>query len=386
MRLGVAATALLLVGCGREDLDLLQRVQEADPCRALTSEADCDENAALGCSFQPNERGCLSTDASCQAGQCRGGDPFVRRVEGSFFLHGAPFRFVGVSSWALLPATSCSAVKPEEREAWLARAYDDLVASNSKVARFYAFQNAAGPNGDDFSALDQAVRTARRAGVRVLLTLDHASGECTQGMRRDEAWYAGGFRSPDGEYARSYLDYVTALASHYRDEPTVLGYTMLHSLGGAELQTLSAFVTLIGQQLHGAAPNQLVSLDLAWDGSPDYVELQQLPVVNFVDIDDYDFAEPAEPLRADLLEALDQVDKPVVVGEGAFRVAAATPEELEKRGARARARLAEWKRAGLDGALLWAYQPGWTSASEEFDGRPDDPLLQPGGVLASAPW
>lgn len=386
MRRGVAALSLVLAGCGREDLGLLERVHEADRCLAFSTEAECDDNVALGCSFQPNPQGCSSTDASCRPGQCRGGDPFVRRVERSFFLNGAPFRFVGVSSWALLPATSCSAVKPEQREAWLTRAYDDLVASNSKVARFYAFQSAAGPSGDDFSLLDQVVRIARRAGVRLLLTVEHSGGECTQGLRRDEAWYAGGFRSPDGDYPLSYVEYAKALASHFRDEPTVLGYTLLQSLGGAEPQTLGAFVTEMGQLVHGVAPNQLVSLDLYWDATPSFVELQQLPVVDFVDIDDYDFAEPEEPLRADLLEMLAQIDKPAVVGEGAFRVNDMSTEAYEKRATRARGRVAEWKSAGLDGALFWAYQPGWSSASEEFDARPEDPLLQPGGVLASAPW
>ncbi|RYZ08471.1 MAG: hypothetical protein EOO73_08475 [Myxococcales bacterium] len=386
MRAGVAAVSLSLLGCGREDLELLERVQRADPCLALVSEAECDGSAARGCSFQPNERGCLSTDASCQPGQCRGGDPFVRRVERSFFLNGAPFRFVGVSSWALLPATSCSMIKPEQREAWITQAYDGLVASDSKVARFYAFQSAAGPSGEDFTLLDSAIRAARRAGVRVLLTLDHAGGECTQGVRRDDAWYAGGFRSPDGEYPRSYRDYVEAVARRYRDEPTVLGYTMLQSLGGVESQTLSAFVTEIGQLLHGVAPNQLVSLDAFWDATPAYVELQRLPVVDFVDIDDYDFSEPEEPLRADLLEALAQVDKPAVVGEGAFRVSESSAEALENRAARARGRMAEWNSVGLNGALFWAYQPGWSGASEEFDARAEDPLLQPAGVLASAPW
>jgi hypothetical protein len=224
--------------------------------------------------------------------------------------------------------------------------------------------------------------------VWLVLTLDHARGECTKppGVMRNEAWYAGGFRSPDGDYVRSYRDYVELLARRYRDEPTVLGYTLLHSLGGAEAQTLSAFVTDVGQLLHGVAPNQLVSLDLYGEPTPSYVELQQLPVVDFVDIDDYDFAEPEEPLRPELFEALSPIDKPLVVGEGAFLVDTATPEALERRASRARGRMAQWKSAGLSGALLWAYQPGWAGVSEEFDARAEDPLLRPNGVVAQAPW
>lgn len=388
MKARLAALALLLLGCGREDLDLLVQVEGGDRCLAFETEAECDENASSGCSFQPNEVGCLSTDPSCRPGACRGGDPFVRRVERSFFLNGAPFRFVGVSSWALLPANDCSAVRVEERETWITQAYDDLVSSRTKVARIYAFQNAAGPTGEDFTLFDSSVRAARRAGVRLVLTLDHARGECTKppGASRNEAWYAGGFRSPDGEYVRSYRDYVELLARRYRDEPTVLGYTLLHSLGGADAQTLSTFVTEVGQLLHGVAPNQLVSLDLYGEPTASYVELQQLPVVDFVDIDDYDFAEPEEPLRPELFEALSPIDKPIVVGEGAFLVDTVTAEAMERRASRAQGRMAQWKSAGLAGALLWAYQPGWSGVSEEFDARAEDPLLQPNGVVAQAPW
>jgi hypothetical protein len=138
-----------------------------------------------------------------------------------------------------------------------------------------------------------------------------------------------------------------------------------------------------------------VSLDLYGDPTPSYLDLQQLPVVDYVDFDDYDNAQPEEPLRADLLEALSPLDKPVVVGEGAFDIRVGdgrieTDEELveaiQRRASRARGRVTQWKNAGLSGALLWAYEPGWLDASEEFDARPDDPLLQPGGVVAQAPW
>lgn len=390
MKRQLAFAALLLFGCGREDLDLLSPVAQGDPCLAYTTESDCDANAALGCAYQPNEVGCQSTDANCAPGVCRRGDPYVRRVERSFFLNGAPFRFAGVSSWALLPATTCSGVKPEEREAWLERAYDSLVPGRTKVARFFAFQGAAGASGQDFSLFDASVRAARRAGVRLQLILEHASGGCSQGGERNDAWYTGGFRNPDGDYAISYQEYALAVAERYRDEPTVLGYTLLQSLGAGTVSAsaLSGFVTEMGEQLHVAAPYQLVSLDLVWGRlSPEeYADLQALPVVDFVDIDDYDFSDPPEPLSSELLAAIAPLPKPAVIAEGAFELGGDDAASLERRAARARGRMAEWKSAGLNGALFWAYQPGWAAVSEEFDARPDDPMLQAGGVLDSAPW
>lgn len=391
-RCGLLLLGLGPLGCGRQELDLLVKEQQDDPCLSLKTESECDANVAQGCSFQPNAEGCLSTDPSCQPGMCRGSDPFVRPVERSFFLNGAPFRFVGVASWALLEATQCTAAKPEDREAWMQRAYDDLVPSRTKVARFFAFQSSAGPNGNDFTLFDSSVRYARRAGIRLMFILDHAQGSCSVGGDRDTAWYASGYQNPDGNYARSYRAFAQALAEHYRDEPTVLGYVLLQSLGnGSDGSTLPGFVNDMGEMLHGVARNQLVSLDLPWNGGGDdngasFRALQQLPTVDLVDVDDYAFAPTLEPMDPALLETLSKIDKPAIVGEGAFLLDSAANAALADRAERARQRISQWHDWGFSGAVLWAYQPGWSAASEEFDARPGDPLLQPGGVVSNAPW
>jgi len=390
-RFGAAALALALSGCGRQELDLLVGEQD-DPCLSFRTEADCDANRARGCWFQPNSEGCQSSDASCLPGLCRASDPFVHPVGRNFFLNGEPFRFVGVSSWALLAGMQCVTGNVEDRDAWMQRAYDDLVSSRSKVARFFAFQSSAGPNGNDFTLFDNSVRYARRAGVRLIFMIEHHNGECSQGGARDNAWYSGGYRSPDNNYARSYRDFAQALAERYRKEPTVLGYVLLQGLGdGTDCSALPGFVSDMAQLLHNAAPNQLVSLDLAWNGGgPDngatYRAVQQLPDVDLIDVDDYSHGETLEPLDPALLETLNQIDKPAIVGEGAFDVDGTDAAALARRAERARQRLTDWSNWGFSGALFWAYQPGWSDPSEEFDARPTDPLLQPGGVVANAPW
>lgn len=377
------------LGCGKQDLDLLVQTQAEDPCLKLETEDECRANVAQGCSFQPNEEGCLSTDPSCRPGLCRGGDPYVRRVERSFFLNGSPFRFAGVSGWGLLEATQCTSTKPEEREAWMQRAYDELVASRTKVARVFAFQSSAGPAGTDFALFDASVRFARRAGVRLQFVLDHAQGNCSVGGRRESSWYVSGYEGLDGNYQRSYREFTEALANRYQNEPTVLGYVLLQGLGGADPTTMTTFVTKMGELLRVAAPRQLVSLDLTWEGADsaaNYRALQELPVVDLIDVDDYQFEKSLQPMDSALLETLASIDKPTVVGEGAFVLDGDDDAALARRAEKARERLANYKRWGFTGALLWAYQPGWSAVSEEFDARPGDPLLQPGGVLASAPW
>ncbi len=391
LQLALGVLALLSVGCGRQDLDLLVKAEKDDPCVSFVGESQCRTNAPLGCSFQPNAEGCQSTDPSCQPGMCRGGDPFVRRVEHSFFLNGDPFRFAGVASWALQQLDQCTSSKPENRAAWTQRAYDDLVPARTKVVRFFAFQGSAGPSGDDFTLFDASVRDARRAGIRLQFVLEHAKGSCSQGTTRDNAWYSGGYQNPDGAYALSYRDFAASVARRYRNEPTVLGYVLMQGLGHADPSTLTSFVTDMGQLLHGLAPSQLLSLDLDWDRANDgagitFRALQELPAVDLIDIDDYSFSDTLKPLDATLLRTLGDLDKPAIVGEGAFLLDGAGDAALARRAQRARERMTQWKDLGFSGALLWAYQPGWGTVSEEFDARSADPILQPGGVLASAPW
>ncbi|HEX2873302.1 MAG TPA: hypothetical protein VHP33_18720, partial [Polyangiaceae bacterium] len=337
--------ALGLLGCGRQDLDLLVKTQAEDPCLAFESEAECRADATLGCSFQPNVEGCLSTDPNCRPGLCRGGDPYVRRGERSFFLNGAPFRFVGVSTWALVEATQCTSSKPEDLEAWMQRAFDELVPSGAKVARVSAFQSSAGLDGTDFALFDTAVRFARRAGVRLQFVLEHAQGNCSVGGRRESSWYASGYEALDGNYMRSYRQFAEDLADYYRFEPTVLGYVLLQGLGGADTPTLTNFATNMGKVLHGAAPNQLMSLDLTWEGADsaaDYRALQELSAVDLIDVDDYQFQDSLEPLDPVLLETLSSIDKPVVVGEGAFLLDGDSDAALARRAQKTRERMAAW--------------------------------------------
>lgn len=383
--------ALALVGgCGRHELDLLIDTERPDPCVSAATQEECSERAALGCSFQPNPVGCASTDPACAPGACRLGDPFVRAVEGKLLLNGEPFRPVGVGSWGILQVGQCASALPEERELAIERAFDGLIASRTSLVRAYAFQSMAGPSGTDFALLDAAVRASRRAGTRLMLMLEHGHGDCSDELVRDDEWYRTGYLVPGGGYALSYRDYARAVAERYRDEPTVLGYGLLQSLAADDPAALRAFVDDVGQLVHGVAPSQLVSLDLGYYSSGasldgPFVELQSLPVVDLVDVDDYQIEEWT-PLDPALLTAVAAVGKPAIIGEGAFGIFGFEPEHFQARATRVEQRMLEWRDAGFDGALLWNYLPGWQDLSEEFDARPEDPLLQADGVLANAPW
>jgi len=389
-RAAAVLAGLACAGCAERALELLVAAEE-DPCSELITQSACDEEAELGCSWQPNDVGCLSTDPTCAPGRCAQGDPFVRRVEDRLLLNGRSFRFVGVGSWALLQPGACGWVDAAESQAWLEEAFDGLVQARISVVRAYGFQSSAGSTGDDYWWFDAAVNAARRAGVRLMFYIENQTGECSSGEWRSDAWYQQGHAYPYGSYAHSYLDHARALAERYRDEPTVLGYTLVQGLRPGDAELALSFASEVGQLLHGVAPNQLISLDLrtGWDASDAslFRQAQELSVVDLMDVVDYPEPwEHPEPLLTSVVEAVRAVNKPRVIGEGAFQLFDDSEQGLIERAERAEQRMLYWQELGFQGALLWNYQPGWLEISEEFDARPADPLLRADGVLARAPW
>jgi len=393
--LGAVVALLLSLGCGgcsRADLALLVATN-LDPCSEFLTEGDCKGHAELRCSFQPNAEGCHVGDPNCAPGLCTGGDAYLRRAGRGFSLSGKPFRFVGVASWALLQPEGCGS-GTNKRATWVESVYDDLVPARAKVARILAPQSSAGATGTDYTLFDAAIRGARRAGIRIQFVLGTHEGECNTGGKHDTAWYDSGYKQKERNYALSYREFAARVASNYAKEPTVLGYALMQNFGGfdgVDPGALLSFAKDVGELLHSRAPEQLVSLDYAWHGSgPEdlatYRALENLAAADFVDVDDYTFNYPPMPLDPALLAELDQIDKPAVIGEGAFGLLGTDDAALKARADAARARMAEWRAANFSGALFWAYDPGWTETSEEFDARPADPMLQPGGVVASAPW
>ena len=95
---GAAALLLSPLGCGITVLEPI--LAQDDPC-AAHAPAVCNADVANGCYFQPNRTGCLTTDSSCAAGECRAGDPFVRRLGDTLLLHDKPYRFVGANQYGM---------------------------------------------------------------------------------------------------------------------------------------------------------------------------------------------------------------------------------------------------------------------------------------------
>lgn len=235
----LASTTVLLLACSTQYADPIRREagEASDPCSERLTEAECQGDTAHGCSFQPNDPGCRPQDLGCAPGICRGGDPFVRRSGETLWLHGDPYRFSGAVSLGLAWAEDgCRTDSQPDFETNLTRTFQDLVPMRASVLKVWAFQSFAGPTGTDYTAFERIATAARRAGVRLIFVLETHWAECSRGGERDDAWYATGHAAPYGGYALSFPDYTRRLVTHFRDEPTILGWEIMHEARGESFE------------------------------------------------------------------------------------------------------------------------------------------------------
>ncbi len=387
--------ALALVACGTEYVDPIQRMPmpRADACSDWLTESDCLADAANGCSFQPNALGCKTTDPHCTSGSCRSGDPFVRRrpLQGLWLL-GQPYRFVGTVSWGIAWGSDCQVSTMPDQESALVRVFDDLVELRVTVLKIWALQSYAGASGSDYASFERVVAAARRAGVRLIFVLENQhEQDCTSGPPRNDAWYTSGYASPYGNYALSLVDYARSLARHFRDEPTILAWEILHEGRAGAFTAVSAFTATLSSVIRENDPNHLIVLGIdngdspATDRSEDpsnYERLHEHPAIDMLDA--HDFAAPGTVLTeamAELATIAQSLDKPIFAGATAVELADTSAASFAERADRVEAKLHAAFDAGYVGFLVYDYIPDWENVTWSFDTRPADPLAGPDGVL-----
>jgi len=384
--------ALSLSGCGRRYVDIITRGDAADPCATLSALA-CVADTQDGCSLQPNRTGCTTSDASCGAGACTSGDPFVRRSGEALFLHGAPFDFVGTVSWGLAwDDNGCQVSAYSSQADALAASFDELAQMNTNVLRVWAFQSYAGASGTDYSHFDRLVDAARAAGVRLIPVLENMHSDCSSGDMRNDTWFQSGYKSPYGAYALSYRDYVAGLVAHFSAEPTIIAWELMHEAGGNQFAALDGFAEDMTTLIRAADGNHLIALGLndgdtpatSSDGTPsNYFKLQDRAEVDLVDVQD--FNDPVEPLPAQAATCRSitrTLGKVAFIGASAAKLSDASAASLNLRASQVSAKLKAALAADFHGFLVYDYAPKWQSASYDFDARPEEPLAGPSGVLA----
>ena len=387
--------ALLLPACGTQYSDPIREelAPAQDPCSVWTTELDCRADTQHGCSFQPNDVGCSASDPNCAGGVCRGGDPFVRRIGQTLWLRDSPYSFVGAVSWGIAwDPDGCQVSSLPDQTQALARTFDDLAAMRAAVLKIWAFQSFAGPTGTDYASFERIVTAARRAGVRLIFVLENHWADCSSGGQRDDAWYSSGYLAPYGSYALSYRDYVVGLVEHFRDEPTLLGWELMHEARAESFAPLDGFSAGMSALVRERDPNHLIALGLDNGGSPgtgssgdgaNYSRLHQHPAIDLADVHDFDFPEQALPPGYSEAAAITAaLRKAIFAGATAVELSDFSGPSFQARAEAMENKLAAAMDAGFVGFLLYDYFPDWDEPGWRFDGRAEEPLAGPGGVIA----
>jgi mannan endo-1,4-beta-mannosidase len=387
----------LMAGCSTEYADPIrgsEGTSGGDPCVTWTDVASCRADSARGCSFQPNPVGCVSTDPTCGPGTCLSGDPFVRRTGESLSLRGRPYTFVGALCWGLAWAEgSCTLGTLPNQEVAIQRTFDDLVRMRANALKIFAFQRFAGPSGRDYSSFDRIVTAARRAGVRLVFVLENHNPICSRGPERADAWYDRGYAAPYDGYTLSFTDYVQGLVDHFRDEPTILAWELMHEARASDFAALDRFAQATSALVRATDPNHLIALGLdngevlpgnSRFGNPsNYQRLNAHPALDLLDV--HDFSGDPAPLTQDQLtiaQIARTLKKPVFAGASAVRLFDGSNAALQGRARIFDDKIAGALGSGFAGFLIFDYFPDWVVPQWEFDARPEEPLAGPAGVIA----
>lgn len=317
---------------------------------------------------------------------------FVTAQGRDFVRDGQPFRFVGVNIYdaAATDRYSCDpALRMDEAELTdTIRTLHDSYGVT--VVRFWAYQTYTAA-GQDFSGLDRVIRIAKELGVHVLPVLEDGPGHCTtmdevvpKSEYRDDTWFTTGYRAQYGSATMSFRDYAKVVAERYRDEPAVLGWSLINE-ADTSARTADGRSVLIdfGRDMAGvvgaAAPRHLITLGTQSNGArgasgPDFTAVYGLPEIDFAEVHDWaswgsdsdpmpggtDGAPPrpddprCQELDAPIgcsIAAAAELEKPLFVGEAG--IGATSPDARDTRSDQLSAKMRAAFAAGVSGYLLW---------------------------------
>ena len=320
--------------------------------------------------------------------------PFVRASGTRLFLGGLPFLFRGFNLYNINGRGNCGYAIPD-LDAEL-----DEIQPAANVVRGWFFQRLAtdpSTGAYDWTAFDETLAALRDHNIKVIATLADEWGACDGDQPRGRLtldWYRAGYRvAPYSAGApRSYRDWVAAVVSRYRADPTILAWQLMNEAEApldasgtcAEAPAaaaLHAWATDVSALIKQLDPHHLVSVGTIGGGQcgirgPDYTALHAIPTVDLCEHHDY---RPEQMLPDDLrydLDVCNRLGKPTFVGElgvAASRLGNDINARASLLARKARAALD----AGAAGVLVWAWRSegdGGSSATS-FDVGPDDPLL-----------
>lgn len=319
---------------------------------------------------------------------------FVSRSGTNLTLNGAPYRFTGFNIYNGNSRWNCWYQMADGRFG----AALDAIGGGQEAVRIWFFQRLATTNGGrDWAAFDSTLAAARARGVRVIATLTDHWGACEDGVRKTDAWYAGGYANAvAASDTTTYKNWVREVTSRYRNDPTILMWQLVNEAetpradGSCAAKTvLYNFAADMGAVVKAADPNHLLSLGTIGDGQcgaqgPDYQYVHSVPQIDVCEFHDY--GRPTSAMPGDAynglatrLQQCGALGKPLFVGEMGIQVQEAggsTGTRAAYFDAKFRAQFG----AGVDGILVWNWNDGQTDAIRNYDIGPSDPTI---GVIRS---
>ena len=362
--------------------------------------------------------------AGCTPGE--GTSPFVSAEGRVFVADGEPLTVVGYNVYDAA-ATDSFSCRPASRldDAGVESTFARLAEQGVTAVRFWAYQTYT-VAGRDWSGMDRVIAAAKANGVHVLPVLEDGPGDCSTGEagvsldRVDgDTWYTEGYKRPLGRATMSFRDYAPLVAEHYRDEPTILGWTLVNEAETSQRDAegrsvLVGFAEDMAARVRAVDPNHLVTLGTQANGAPgasgpDFRDVYSLPGMGFAEVHDWprDGRDPtqampgavpdgtragalpapgsercrslAAPVACSFAVAAD-LGTPLLVGE--VGITATDDEQRERRAEVFAGKMAAAYADGAAGYLLWHWSSAQTDGYDVVPGT-DDPVVGVVGRVAA---
>ena len=347
---------------------------------------------------------------------------FVTADKQNFVLDGKIFKFVGVNIYdaAATDKYSCrpgSRMSAEQLTQTLQFLHDH---AGITVLRFWAYQTYT-QGATDFTGTDQVIAAAQKVGMRVLPVLEDGPGNCTttatatpKAAYRGDTWYTTGYKTPYGNATLSYRDYVAKVVAHYRNNPTIFGWSLMNEAdtSARDAQGRSVLVSF-AQDMSAVVlandPNHLISVGTQSNGAPgasgsDFTAVYGLPHIGFSEVHDWGYwgsdqapmpggvgktpPDPTSTLCRTTSAPIGcsfalapSLNKPLIVGEAGIK--ATDDSTRNTRASLLRAKMDAAYGAGAAGYILWSVT---TADTDGYDIHinDNDPLLNETATLAQS--
>lgn len=291
---------------------------------------------------------------------------FVQRQGRYLTLDGQPYRFVGFNAYGI---TGCATGRP-----WTQAELDAYFAQlpPASMTRTWAFEHFG------VERLAALVARAEAHGQKLILSLANAGADCGE-AKKDNAWYAGGYRG-------QYLSWVRTVVTQFRDSPAIGMWEIMNEPGHLSTvtdTTMKAFFDDVAATIKAIDPHHLVgtgSMAEYTPGTNDFAYVHSGPNIDVGSLHEYDQDHNDQIVSRHLprtLTPLYQLDKPLIVGEtGILAGPRNCAVSLEQRASMLQKEFDGYFLAGVAGVLVWNYTPTPRASDDtscKYEVRAPDP-------------